>query len=83
MGLSLAALRAAEAPLQVYMYSLPIRSRWRRSTFDAFSTKPRHKKGGNTESLRFTILWDIHFSNFFSKKIGYICSSKTGGPKFQ
>ena len=41
---------------------------WYRSTFDTFLTKPRHKKGENTESLRFTIFWDIHSSNFFFQK---------------
>ena len=53
--------------LQVYMQCLAMRSRWCRSLLDTVSANPRHKKGENTEPLRFTIFWDIHSSNFYQK----------------
>ena len=64
--------------LQVYMLCLAIRSRWCRSTFDTFSTKPRHKKGENAESLR-AVLSNFQLSSFGREKMKFLKLSKMIG----
>ena len=56
------------------MKCVAIRSRW--CTFDTLSTKPWHKNWEHTESLRFTIFWDIHSSIFFPKILGMFAAPK-------